>query len=87
MVPGDHEEPFVLDEIIDAALSIEDHQMLRNAGWTLSDVLAGNVPDLDPVEIIIGVWDEHLLAEHPDEYWRAMEQLPDLLAEYQTPVE
>ena len=37
-----------------------------------------------PVEIVIGVWDTHLLDEHPDEYWTAKAQLPDLLAEYQT---
>ena len=84
MVPGDDEDPIVLYEIIDAALSIEDHQMLRDSVWSLRDVLAGRVPDLDPVEIIVGVWDEMLLAEHPHEYARAMSRLPELLAEYQT---
>lgn len=79
----DDEEPIVLDEIIDAALSIEDHQMLLDSGLTVSDILAGKVPEFDPVEIIIGVWDEHLLAEHPDEYARAVAQLPELLHEYQ----
>ena len=82
MIPGDDEDPIVLYEIVDAALSIEDHQMLRNSGRTVLDVLAGKVPELDPVEIIVGVWDEML---PDDEYARAMAQLPDLLAEYQTP--
>ena len=48
---SDHEEPIVLDEIIDP-LSIKDHQMLRDSGRTVLDVLAGTVPELDPVEII-----------------------------------
>ena len=43
MVPRDYEEPIVLNEIIDAALSIEDHTMRRYAGWTLRDVLAGRL--------------------------------------------
>ena len=81
MVPSDHEEPIVLDEIIDAALSNADHQMLRNSGRTVLDVLAGTVPELDPLEIVIGVWDEHL---PDDEYARAMAQLPDRLEDYQT---
>jgi hypothetical protein len=84
MIPGDDEDPIVLDDIISAALSTEDTQMLLDSGLTTADVLAGNVPELDPVEIIVGVWDAHLLAEHPDEYARAMAQLPDLLAQYQT---
>jgi hypothetical protein len=84
MIPDD-EEPIVLDEIIDAALSREDHRMLSERGLTVMDILAGNVPEFDPVDIIIGVWDTHLLDEHLDEYNRAMGQLPDLLAEYATP--
>ena len=87
MIVGEEEEPFVLAEIVDAALSIEDHRMLRDSDLTVLDVLAGNVPGLDPVSIITGVWDEHLLDEHLDEYSRAMAQLPDLLAEYQRPDE
>ena len=86
MIPGDDEDPIVVYEIVDAALSTEDHQM-RDSGRTVLDVLAGDVPGLDPVEIIIGVWDETLLAEQRDEYARAMAQLPDLSAEYQTPDE
>jgi hypothetical protein len=42
------------------------------------------VPGLDPVEIITTVWEDNL---PDDEYARATGQLPDLLAEYQTPVE
>ena len=57
--------------------------MRREKGLTVLDVLAGKVPELDPVEIIEGVWDEYLLGEHLDEYNRAMAQLPELLAEYQ----
>ena len=83
MIPDADEDPIVLDEIVDAALSTEDHQMLRNSGRTVRDVLAGRVAELDPVEIIIGVWDAMLLPENEDEYARAMGRLPDLLAEYQ----
>jgi hypothetical protein len=84
MIPGDDDDPIVLDEIVSAALSIEDIYMLRDSGLTVGDVLARRVPGLDPVEMIIRVWDEHLLVEHPDEYARAIARLPDLLAEYQT---
>jgi hypothetical protein len=81
MVPGDDEDPIVLDEIVDAALSANTHRMLHDSGRTVLDVLAGNVPELNPVEIIVGVWDAML---PDDEYARAMAQLPDLLEEYQT---
>ena len=80
MVWGYDEDPIVLDEIIEAALSIEQLRALRDAGLTVIDVLAGNVPGLDRVEIIVGVWDEHL---PDDEYARCMGLLPDLLAEYE----
>jgi hypothetical protein len=87
MIPGDDEDPIVLDDIVSAALSPEQDRMLLDSGLTLDDVFAGRVPGLDPVEIIIGVWDAHLRDEHPDEYARAMAQLPDLLEECQRPEE
>src|SRR4051794_18768378 len=83
MIPDEEEEPFVLHEIVDAVLTREQHQMLSEKGLTVIDILAGRVPEFDPVDIVIGVWDEHLRDEHPDEYARAMTQLPDLLGEYQ----
>jgi hypothetical protein len=40
MIPGDDEDPIVLHEIVDAALSVEDHQMLRDSGRMVPDLLA-----------------------------------------------
>jgi hypothetical protein len=76
--------PIVLDEIVDAALSYETHRMLSDSGLTVDDVVAGKVPGLDPVEIIVEVWERVL---EYDEFERCMRLLPDLLAEYQEPVE
>jgi hypothetical protein len=81
---GPDDEPIVLDEIIDAALPLETHRMLSHAGLSLRDVLAGNVPDLDPIEIITEVWERML---EDDEFEGCMRLLPDLLAEYENPVE
>jgi hypothetical protein len=46
IVSGDDEEPFVLDEIIDAALTREQHRALSASGLTVLDVLAGRFPSL-----------------------------------------
>src|ERR1700674_4356944 len=81
-VPVD-DQPIVLDEIVEAALPRETHRMLSDAGLSVLDVLAGNVPALDPVEIITEVWEREL---EYDEYERCMRLLPDLLAEYENPV-
>jgi hypothetical protein len=77
-------QPIVLDEIVDAALPYETHRALRDSGLSVLDGLAGNVPGLDPVEVIVEVW-ERVLEYY--EYERCMRLLPDLLAEYGYPVE
>ena len=53
--------------------------MLSDSGLSADDVLAGNVPGLDPVEIITDVGQRVLAC---DEYERCMRLLPGLLAEY-----
>ncbi len=58
--------------------------MLTDADLSVFDVVAGNVPGFDPVEIITTVWEKCL---EYDEYQRCMLLLPDLLAEYGYPVE
>jgi hypothetical protein len=78
MIP-DEEEPIVLHEIVDAVLSREQHRMLSEQGLSVVDILAGKVPEFDPVEIIVGVWEDNL---PDDEYARAFAELPELLAEY-----
>ena len=40
------------------SLSTEAHQMLRDAGWTVQDVLDGKVPGLDPDEIVAKAMEE-----------------------------
>ena len=77
-------QPIVLDEIVDAARPYETHRALWDSGLSVLDVVAGNVPGLDPVEIIVEVWERVL---EYDEYERCMRLLPDLLAEYGCPVE
>jgi hypothetical protein len=81
---GVDDQPIVLDEIVDAALPRETHRMLSESGPSMLDVLEGNVPSLDPVEIITEVWERAL---EDDEYERCMRLLPDLLAEYGYPIE
>jgi len=54
------DQPIVLDEIVDAALPPETHRMISDSGLSVRDVLAGNVPGLDPVEIIVEVWERVL---------------------------
>jgi len=81
MIPGndDDDDPIVLCEVLEANLPDDTLLMLRESGRTVNDVLAGNVPGLDPWEIIIGVWETML---PPDEYARCRARLPGLLAEY-----
>ena len=81
---GVDDQPIVLHEIVDAALPYETHRALWDSGLSMDDVLAGNVPGLDPVEIIVEVWERVL---EYDEYEWCMRLLPDLLAEYGYPVE
>jgi hypothetical protein len=81
---GVDDQPIVLDEIIDAALPRDTHRMLSDSGLSVHDVLARNVPGLDPVETITEVWERMLEYE---EYERCMRLLPDLLAEYEMPVD
>ena len=81
---GVDNQPIVLDEIVDAALPYETHRALRDSGMSVLDVIAGNVPGLDPVEIITEVWERVL---EYDEYERCMDLLPGLLADYGYPVE
>jgi hypothetical protein len=79
MVWGCDEDPIVLHEVVEAALSYDQLRALWDAGLSVIDVLAGNVPGLDPVEIVAGVWEECL---EDDEYARCMGRLAELLAEY-----
>jgi hypothetical protein len=81
---GVDDQPIVLHEIVEAALPRETHRMLSDAGLSVLDVLAGNVAGLDPVEIIVEVWECEL---EYDEYERCMRLLPGLIAEYENPVE
>jgi hypothetical protein len=81
---GVDDQPIVLDEIVEAALPTETLFALWDSGLSVLDVLEGNVPGLDPVEIITEVWERALEC---DEYQRCMRLLPDLLAEYGYPVE
>jgi hypothetical protein len=81
---GVDDQPIVLDEIIDAALPYETVRALWASGLSVLDVVAGNVPGLDPVEIIVEVWERML---EYDEYLRCMALLPELVAEYGYPVE
>jgi len=76
---GVDDQPIVLHEIVDAALPNETLRMLSDSGLSMCDVLAGNVPGLDPVEIITEMWERAL---ESDEYQRCRRLLPDLLAEY-----
>jgi hypothetical protein len=62
-------------------LSRDDLRALYDSGRSVLDILAGKVPELDPVEIITTVWEDNL---PDDEYARATGQLPNLFAEYQT---
>jgi hypothetical protein len=84
MVWGYDEDPIVLHEIIEAALSYAQLRALWDAGLSVLDVVAGKVPGLNPIEIIVGVWEECL---EEDECARCMARLPELLAEYETPVQ
>jgi hypothetical protein len=82
MIPDDDDDPIVLYDVLEANLPDATLRMLRESGLTVNDVLAGNVPGLDPWAIVIAVWEE-VLPE--DEYARCRARLPDLLAEYESP--
>jgi len=68
-----------VSQLLVAALPLETHRRLSDSGLCVRDVLAGNVPGFDPVEIIVEVWERML---EYDEYERCMRLLPELLAEY-----
>ena len=85
MIPGKNDDdPIELDEVLEANLPDETLRMLRESGRSINDVLAGNVPELDPWDFIIGLWEEMLPL---DEYARYRARLPGLLAEYESPQE
>ena len=53
LIAGDDEDPEVDPcEVLEMSLSTEQHRMLRDTGRSVQDVLDGNVPGLDPDEIV-----------------------------------
>jgi hypothetical protein len=59
LVPGDDEDPEVDPyEVLEMSLSTETLQMLSDTGRSVQGVLDGNVPGLDPDEIVAKAMDE-----------------------------
>jgi hypothetical protein len=57
---SDEDEEFCPEDVIQAALSLNQYDTLRWLGYTITDAWENKVPGLDPVGIIEEVWENVL---------------------------